>query len=303
VRSWREAQQYNCLSQYFEAYDIFEASKGVRGDFVCHYAEDYFDYLNETFTLKERAILYKNYLERTSRKVDYVEVDYRLQVTDSYYISQSQMPQYEYVLKQFDKVALPSDGIGMASVYCILKDIDYVSWEPGGVGNMARKLGIITSDRPVYDESCTYVFFYCVQYYKLPMFLGQRFVVWDVVHVSKPGKLLMPEVSSNCGIDMEEWKRQHFSRYMLLESGYPLDSSAKQMMRTLGVVELSLDRAQYLIATAQSTVEALLSGGFYTIDFQKTHRSREFRVKTGGRDYDKIINKRKKKENNHSKNR
>jgi len=29
--------------------------------------------------------------------------------------------------------------------------------------------------------------FFCVQYYTLPEFLDQRFIVWDVTHMKKPG--------------------------------------------------------------------------------------------------------------------
>jgi hypothetical protein len=269
------------LKQYFGYYDIFDVTEGERDDVMVNYGEDYFDFIVTNYTLKERAKMYQLYLHNTSRKTEYVEVDYRLQVTDSYYISQSQLPQYEYAIKQFDKIALPSDGIGLASVYCILHDIDYVSWEPNQVGSIARQLGIITSDSPIYDESRYYLFFYCVQYYTVPMFLGQCYVVWDVVSMKKPGKLLMPEVSTNTLFDVKEWQERYISRYMVIDSYYPLDESSRQMMRNLQVRETTISEAQFLVSSSQNTVEVMISIGFYTEEYQKEYRKKEHKIQGG----------------------
>lgn len=274
ISDWIHASKNNCLKSYFSTYDIFDVAKGFNDDFEYSYHNDYFDYIISTFTLKERALMYSSYLTRTARKIDYSEVDYKLSISDSYYISQSQLPQYEYAIDQFTKVALPSDGIGVASMYCIMRDIDYVSWEPNDVGLIARRLGIITSDSPILDESRVYLYFYCSQYYSLPMFLGQQFVVWDVTHMPKPSKSLTPEVSTNItSFSMEAWKLRYSKKYMLISSYYPLDIGARNMMKIMKVPETTLDKAQFLIATAQATIESLWTGKFYTvthqIDFRK----------------------------------
>jgi len=276
VESWESAEKLGCLKTYFKEYDIFHVALNERSDVLVNYSGDYFNYIVERYTLKQRAEMYQQYLYTTAKKTDYVEVDYRLQVSDSFFISLSQLPQYEYVINQYKRVALPSDGIGVASMYCIKHDIDYVSWEPNGVGNIARMLGIINSKDPIYDETRTYLFFYCVQYYSVPMFLGQQFVVWDVTHMKKPGLQIMPEISANCPFDKREWERRYRSKYMVLTSFFSVDEGAKNMLRNIGVEEVRVSEAQYIVATSQSTVEKLIGIGFYTtkyhIDYEKRNQ-------------------------------
>lgn len=274
IESWESAEEKGCLKTYFKEYDIFQVAIGERENVQINYTGDYFNYIVERFSLKKRAEMYQMYLYTTAKKTEYVEIDYRLQVSDSFFTSLSQLPQYEYVINQYKKVALPSDGIGVASMYCIKHDIDYISWEPNGVGNIARMLGIINSKDPIYDESRTYLFFYCVQYYTVPMFLGQQYVVWDVVHMKKPGVQIMPEISANCEFDKREWERRYKSKYMVLTSVFPIDEGSREMMRNIGVEEVRISRAQYIVATSQGTVEKLIGVGFYTKEYQIEYEKR-----------------------------
>jgi len=44
-----------------------------------------------------------------------------------------------------DVMQIPGDGIGVGSIACIMRGLNYVSSEPHGIGDLARRLGIITN--------------------------------------------------------------------------------------------------------------------------------------------------------------
>jgi len=235
--------------------------------------EEYYSYIVRTFPKKEIVKFYMNYLEQSARNIAVSEVDYMHFTTDFYYKSMSQMEQYDYVLSQFEYIALPSDGLGLASCLCILNDKEYVSWEPNKIGTMAKKLGIITDDKRVVDRAYTYVYFYCVQYYTLPEFINQRYVVWDVTHIKKPGLEKSLVCSTNIRwFSTRKWDNARCDKHMVIDSFFPVDNMAKQLLNKYGFKEkFSPLTAQYVVATSMVGLEIALHHGLYTEQYWKEY--------------------------------
>jgi hypothetical protein len=238
-------------------------------------------YVRDNFPKKYLAMKYLEYMDHTARSVSLGMVDYTLFTTDFYYRSQSQREQYDYVFSQVDRVMLPSDGLGIASCMCILQDKDYQSWEPNDIGDVAIKLGIITSKEPIYDESYIYCFFYCVQYYEVPMIINQRYIVWDVVGQKKPGRKKNDYCSTNLAyFSTRKWDETHKSKHMVIDSYYPVDAMAYKVLQEYGFEkkENPYD-AQYVVAMTMTGLELAMNLGIYSNSYWKENLRRYNEVK------------------------
>jgi hypothetical protein len=241
---------------------------------------DYYKYIRLNYSPKSIAQLYLNYLERSSRLTSMGDIDYEHFTTDFYYKSFAQKEQYNYVLDQFDRIILPSDGLGVASCMCILKEKEYMSWEPKAIGTMAYNLGIITSTEPIYDRSYVYCFFYCVQYYQLPFMAKQRYVVWDIPAQKKPGIYRNDVCSTNIRHFLtKKWDKTHRVTHMVIDSFFPLDNVTDRLLTTYGYKKKEMILAQYLVASTMVGLEVALVKGFFSKEFWKKKKE----------DYDKLI--------------
>jgi len=248
--------------------------------YIIDYKDDYEDYINARFTLKERATIYLSWLDRNleTPSNDLFYDSFSLQMAAK---SLAQRAEYTSVISLYNDIVIPSDGLGVFSCLCILSDVKYYSWEPMAIGSRARKLGLITSHESVKSDSL-YVFFYCAQYYQLPLFPGHRFLVVDVPTFVKPGFPRGPHVSvSHKDINYYHW---YPPEIMAIESAFSLDYVATSIMSTMKIkVKGPLD-SQFIIVSNFASLDAAIKSGFFSKEYWENKRERMLksdRVKYG----------------------
>lgn len=233
----------------------------------------YYEFIKEQFSKKEIALAYMAYLRRHSSIKE--EIPNYMYVDCSAFIqAESQIEQYVALTPEGGKYYLASDGLGVASCMCILRDIDYVSNEPNPVGLYARKLGIITHltlDETMEDR--TYIFLFCQKYYKLPMFKEQKYVVWDIDSHIYPGLKMLSNMSVSMYAYDEYspistlWKKEHSLKMVIPNSGFPLDAQMHQIMINYNIPVLPIVQAQYLLASSEFGINSAFRLGVYTEDY------------------------------------
>jgi len=106
---------------------------------------------------------------------------------------------------------------------------------------------------------------YCVKYYELPSYPGQRFLVIDVPTVTKPGY--------NDGLFVSKSHKNIVYEFnypftvMSLVSCHCLDFTAQQITSVMKVVHLPPVKAQYIVASSGSSLESAISSGFFSLRY------------------------------------
>lgn len=270
LMSWKEAKDRGVLYGLYKSKDYLKMlSDQDTGDASLYTlgVDDYCEMIKNTRPKTEIVEAYIRFMQLNSRSVPYADIDYDDQMIDAYRKSEQQSEQYDFILRDKSKVVLPSDGVGLASCYCIMRGITYISWEPNPVGAIAVKLGIITHNAEVIEEDYEYVYFYCVQYYTVPYFVGHKYIVVDVPTVKKPGKKLAPEISSNVQVNVEGWTR--ISRtipVMKLKQAKLLDITSKQLLISGGICDFEddIEKARFVVVYNSVVFETLMDLGVFS---------------------------------------
>jgi len=276
VDSYKVALREGVLSSYMKGHDflylITDLDKGV-GFYEYRYANDYCEYIKATYTnsTEGRIELGRSYLKFVSNrsvKKKYEEVNYDESTLDGALKAISQMGQYEYVLSQIKlPIYLPSDGLGVASAYCMMSSKKYRSSEPNDIGSIPYRLGIITEKQVEVRDDYVYVFFYCAQYYAIPMFMNQRYLIIDVPIVKRVGRRMAHNMSGNYDIDLTQWDLvvTQFS-YMKLDRVYALDERTKRILGSTQTLVTDIVSANFVVVFDTAIFETLVDVGYFNIE-------------------------------------
>jgi len=253
ISSYKRAVQEGVAKSYFGEADWLQLSEGESDKFIYQYSGDYDQFLEDCDQVKKNEA-YERHCKKNAKKTEISEISYDLEISDFYVHSEKQKAVYYDVLSNFDKVAIASDGLGVASLLCAKMGIDYVSWEPKAIGEKARSIGLIHSKKPIYDSSRIYFYFHCHKYYKLPSFPRQKYIIVDVPGSDMPGKLLYNGITTNF-----DWTFKHNYRHknkgFSLETYYPLDKDSDNYCKTLGARRKSLEECQYIVFSIKMSLE------------------------------------------------
>lgn len=178
ISSWQDASAIGLLKSYFGRHDIlklFEDAIDYSPVYVMSYSADYYECVREQVAKRDVAGAYLDYLRRESDGSE--TQDYMKATTQGSIRSLRQLSEYsKLILDDGTIYVFPSDGYGVASCYCMLNNIEYYSWEPNPIGEMAIRLGIITSQNPIYTQLDVYVAEYQQQREKesIPVHISRR---------------------------------------------------------------------------------------------------------------------------------
>jgi len=111
--------------------------------------DDYYDVVNDLLTLEERLDHYEHFMKQRQNKVPLMRQPYSDPLT-FFGTYRYQTTLYEELFRQLEgmKLYIVGDGPGTASAAAIRCGLEYYSYEPNGIGSLARRLKIITSDKP-----------------------------------------------------------------------------------------------------------------------------------------------------------
>jgi hypothetical protein len=267
VDTWQVAEKEDILGAYFGHADYLRVCTSTLKDLSRYdlaFSDDYEDYVKSRYTLKEIAEKYLNYIESGVERPA-GDLIYDCESLQMAVKSMSQRSEYTAVMDAHNDLVIPSDGLGVFSSMCILRDVKYVSWEPNPVGNKAVRLGIITSREPVYLTEPLYVFMYCVQYYALPFFPRQRFLVIDVITTRKPGF----QRGLHCSSSHKDIKYDYLypPDPMGLTSCYCLDTVTQSVTSAMGVPHRTAVEAQFILVANAGSLESSIHSGFFTKEY------------------------------------
>lgn len=142
-----ETQEIDSLK--FVPYDLL----GFFGDMLPYELDidydAYYHYVRSTYSVPEIVRRYRAHLEFNSVLVAVGKIRYEHPYEFVHTMNRQFALYYEsiYKLKQDNpslSLYIPCDGLGAASIACLMLNIPYTSFEKYGVGNMAVGLGIIT---------------------------------------------------------------------------------------------------------------------------------------------------------------
>jgi len=272
IVNWKIAQEHGKLASYFGTADYLYLARDLSfEDKKCScnecggisYSGDYEEWIKtlDPAIIKEA---YYHSVKYRSKKTDISEISYHLEVYDLFHYSHQQMTEYSDIIDQFEKVAIASDGLGVASYYCYKTGKDYISWEPNEIGNRARAVGLITHDKPLIDKDRVYLYFHCHSYYPLPAFEGQRYVIVDL-----PENLPFYPRERYAGVCSTEKIVCKNSRLrsppFICSKFYALDDVSRSMMRKIGAREVSdVLEAQFVVFSRISTIQFMYNKSFFT---------------------------------------
>ena len=278
VSSGERAKEIGRLGTYYKSVDFLEIMKDEDevGEYVYATATDYYDYVRKTYDKKFIAMRYMDVMKKkafVATDIDYTTFNY-----SGVMRALSQMEEYHVILDGQKKVVLSSDGYGFCSCYCILNGIEYFSSEPNGVGEVARQLGIIHSKTPIYTtldiasitgvgeeveerflEEYLYVYFYCVQYYNLPEFPYQRYVILDVPHIHHVGRYVINEFCSSNDKELLARSKQIVEvhkrkRRLLMDDIHPLDELVAEWCKQLNKRIKSKQKSTVIIGMTRDII-------------------------------------------------
>jgi hypothetical protein len=144
-----------------KTYDVFDLMEKMEWkEYKEMQQEEYYDNMKKYYSIEERLDKYEFYMIQRQNKVPLMRQTYSDPLT-FYATYRYQTTLYEELFKQLvgTKLYIVGDGSGTASAAAIRNKIEYYSYEPNGIGMMARKLGIITSDvaRKAGDQDVTFL--------------------------------------------------------------------------------------------------------------------------------------------------
>jgi len=156
VTTLQQAEEYGVLKSYFKVADwlnILVDDKSYVGiEFI--YPEDhqlwkeYYEYINFHFSQHKLVECYIRWMRDNDASLWISDIDYSNPLNFVAYFNR-QLGQYIDIIKHCRnrRYYIVGDGPGTASIACIILGVKYFSYEPNGIGDKARKLGIITSDK------------------------------------------------------------------------------------------------------------------------------------------------------------
>lgn len=142
--------EYKELKREKKDYDIYDVIDRMPWEeYKNMHQDDYYDVVCKVYSLEERLEHYEYFMQQRQNKVPLMRQTYSDPLT-FYGTYRYQTTVYEEIFKQLQgvKIYIVGDGPGTASAAAIRCGLEYYSYEPNGIGTLARRLGIITSDKP-----------------------------------------------------------------------------------------------------------------------------------------------------------
>lgn len=154
VYSYTECRDESELGYYFKDFDIFELfseRKNVVNTIYHPTEDDYYEYFNRNYPPESRIFYYRKYIIVKSRDVPIWCNDYSSPLSFLAYF-EKQLVLYVDVLRSVSKstrvngrrFVMVGDGPGTAAIAAVCLQLDYVSFEPNVIGNIAKRIGLIT---------------------------------------------------------------------------------------------------------------------------------------------------------------
>jgi len=156
VSNLQQAEEYGVVRSYFRMVDwlnILVDDKSYSGiEFIypkdCELWKEYYEYVAFHFSQFKIVEYYIRWMRNNDASLWISEIDYSNPLNFVSYFNR-QLGQYIDIIKQCRdrRYYIVGDGPGTASIACTILGVKYFSYEPNGIGDKARKLGIISSDK------------------------------------------------------------------------------------------------------------------------------------------------------------
>jgi len=170
VNDYLTAMKYGVLKTYFGEKDIFEVcvdKDESDGDYDFQVSDDYYDYINNNYYMTDRVEMYKRYVTMKSINYPMYPASYKDPLCFGRHFD-VQLEQYIDIFSHIEtkgRLYIVGDGPGTASIAAFITGRDYVSFEPNAIGDVARHLGIIsTQTEPERNLGDIFILFHVTQF-------------------------------------------------------------------------------------------------------------------------------------------